>query len=326
MADAKKPQRSRGRKPAKAQPATEAEAPAGRAHLARARKLGHDLDDIYEALHYREFKILLKAADFGEAIDLEVRDYWKLVRRVAGELLINVRRGKREREPHYRDIVFLDTPEFDLYRNGYMLRVRRPYVGAKPARTYELTLKFRGSDIGRAAQVDVNPDDGRPGRVKFKEEILLVSSELGGMRSIFSHTCQLREQTEPIGTTFGDFTRIFPSLSALGPKPTTPIAPAAPVPVQEVLYDLGELGFRGAKTAKVNMAVWRDPQSEKILIGEFAYETHFKHYGRLNPVPKLRSERLYRLLQRETGAWVELGTTKTALYYALGGKPLAHAE
>ena len=321
MGKAKKTRAERTEKATK-----EAEAPAGRAHLARAKKLAHDLDDIYEALHYREFKILLKAADFGEGLEFEVRDYWKLARRVAGELLISVRRGKREREPHYRDIVFLDTPDFDLYRNGYMLRVRRPYVGAKPGKAYELTLKFRGPDIGRAAQADMNPERGYPGRVKFKEEILLVSSELGGMRSIFSHTCQLRELSEPIGTTFGDFTKIFPALAKLGPKPTTPIAPAAPTPVQEVLFDLGELGFRGTKTAKVNMAVWRDPHTEKIMIGEFAYETHFKHYGRLNPVPKLRSERLYRLLQRETGSWVELGTTKTALYYALSGKSLAHAE
>jgi len=304
----------------------QADEPIGKAHLARAKKLAHDLDDIYEALHYREFKILLKAAAFSEMIEAEVRDYWKLVRRIAGELLISVRRGEQEKEPHYRDIVFLDTPEFDLYRNGYMLRVRRPYVGAKPAKTYELTLKLRGPDIGRTSQADMNPDPAYAGRVKFKEEILLVSSELGGMRSIFSHTCQLGEQGEPIGTTFGDFTRIFPALAALGPKPTTPIAPASPVPVQEVLFDLGVFGFRGAKTAKVNMAVWRDPHTEKIMIGEFAYETHFKHYGRLNPIPKLRSERLYRLLQRETGSWVELGTTKTAMYYALSGKSLAHAE
>jgi len=297
-----------------------------KAHRARARKLDHDLDAIYESLHYREFKVLLKAADFDESIESEVRDYWKLARRVAGELLINVRRAEREREPHYRDIVFLDTPDFDLYRGGYMLRVRRPYLGAKPAKVYELTLKVRGSDIARAANVDMTPAKGHAGRVKFKEELLLVSSELGGMRSVFSHTCQLPDQSAPIGKRLSDFAAIFPILRTLGPKLSTPIAPAAPAPVQEVLYDLGVFGFRGAKTAKVNMAVWRDPHTEKILIGEFAYETHFKHYGRLNPVPKLRSERLYRLLQRETGAWVDLGTTKTALYYGLSGKKLAHDE
>jgi hypothetical protein len=305
---------------------TKKKGPRGTAHLARAKKAEHDLDALYEALHYREFKILLKSEDFDEAIHTEVHDYWKLARRVAGELLIHVRRGKLETEPHYRDIVFLDTPKFDLYRNGFMLRVRRPYVGTEPAKQYELTLKFRGADIARAGSMDLSPAKGIVGRSKFKEELLLVSSQLGGMRSSFSHTTQLLERTEPIGKTFGDFVKMFPHLKTLKIKPTTKIAPAAPVPVQEVLFDLGEFGFAGAKTAKVNMAVWRNPNTKKILIGEFAYETHFRHYGRLHPVPKLRSERLYRLLQRETGSWVELGTTKTSLYYGLSGKKLGRDE
>ena len=300
--------------------------PLGKAHRARTQKLAHDLDALYEALHYREFKILLKAADFDEPIGADVHDYWKLARRVADQLLISVRRSKRESEPQYRDIVFLDTPDFDLYRRGYMLRVRRPYVGGEPGSAYEVTLKFRSPDIARAAATEVRASAARKSRVKFKEEILLVASELGGMRSIFSRTCQLRARSTPLGKTVRDVAELFPQLGALGIPASATLAPAAPVPVQEVLYELGEFGFRGAKTAKVKMAVWRNPQTKKILIGEFAYETHFKHYGRLNPVPKLRSERLYRLLQRETGVWVELGTTKTSLYYGLSGKSLAHDE
>lgn len=285
-----------------------------------------DLYDLYESIHYREFKILLKAEDFSD-LGTEVHDYWKLARRVAGQLLISVRRGPEETVGKVRDIIFLDTPDSDLYRNSLMLRVRRPYVGGVPGKAYELTLKFRDPEITKAAEEIVVPAKGvAGGRVKFKEEILLVGSALGGMRSIFSHTCQIPNRTEPIYDTLGEYTKIFPGLAKLGLKPKTKIRPAAPVGVQEVLYDLGEFGFRGAKTAKVNMAVWRDTKSQKIMIGEFAYETHFRHYGRLNPIPKLRSERLYRLLQRETGAWVELGTTKTAMYYALSGKKLDHNE
>jgi hypothetical protein len=321
---------SRAMAKTKAKPAKKApgKAPAERpkAHLARAQKLEHDLDALYENLHYREFKILLKAEDFGEPLENEIKDYWKLARRVARELLINVQRSQEESEPHYRDIVFLDTPGFDLYRQGFMLRVRRPYVGTEPSKEYELTLKFRGPDIARAGSMDLTPAKGYGGRAKFKEELLLVSSKLGGMRSIFSHTAQLPERDEPIGAAFGDFVKIFPHLASLGIKASTKIAPASPVPVQEVLFDLGEYGFAGAKSAKVNMAVWRNPKTQQVLIGEFAYETHFKHYGRIHPVPKLRSERLYRLLQRETGSWVELGTTKTSLYYGLSGKKLARDE
>lgn len=289
----------------------------------RARRGRHehvDLFDAFESIHWREFKILLKPEDFSDDVANDVSDYWRLARRVAGQLDLAIRRNREESKPRLREIVFLDTPGSDFYRNSFMLRVRREILADGPAKEYELTLKFRDPDVGRALGVDPRPAPGVSGVMKFKEEILLVSSALGGMRSIFSHTCQLKAHRGPLPATFADCLAIFPMLACLKLAPETPIAPAVDTRVEEVLYDLGEICFRGSKTAKVDMAIWRNAETGKILIGEFAYETHFRHYGRLNPVPKLRSERLYRLLQRETGAWVELGNTKTWIYYGLSGR------
>jgi len=322
------PARSRGRgipASAHARRHSTARAPGTSEVEVRARRGSHghvDLFDAFEAIHWREFKILLKAEDFSSELATDVADYWRLARRVAGQLELSIRRNREESTPRLREIVFLDTPAFDLYRNSFMLRMRRDVGPGGPASSYELTLKFRDPDVGRALAVDPRPAPGVSGVMKFKEEILLVSSALGGMRSIFSHTCQLKEHREPPPATFAECLALFPMLSVLSIAPDTPIAPAVDVPVEEVLYDLGVIGFRGSKTAKVDMAIWRNAATKKILIGEFAYETHFRHYGRLNPVPKLRSERLYRLLQRETGAWVELGNTKTWVYYGLSGRPV----
>lgn len=278
-----------------------------------------DLFDAYESIHYREFKILLKAEDFSEDLDRDVQDYWKLARSVATQLLLHVERGAEEHVPRFREIVFLDTPDADLYRNSFMLRVRREKVDGEPAPTCELTLKFRDPDIARALEITPRTV-GMPAVSKFKEEILLVPSALGGMRSIFSHTCQVKEFEGPLPPTFGFARALFPVLSVLEIPENAPLSPAVETQVEEVLWDLGEFGFRGPRKAKVDMAVWRDVDSGRILIGEFAFESHLRHYGRLHPIPKLRSERLYRLLQRETGAWVELGTTKTARYYELSGR------
>jgi hypothetical protein len=285
-----------------------------------------DLYSLFESIHYREFKILLKAQDFSGDIGADVADYWKLARDVAKQLLIEIQPGPRAAVAQRRSIVFLDTPNGDLYQRSFMLRTRSPFVGDRPGPAYELTLKFRSPDIAAAADVDVNAVPRFGGVPKFKEELLLTHAALGGMRSIFSHTCQLKEQTAPLGSTLGDLAQIFPELGKLGLNPKTKLGPASPVPVEEVLYDLGLFGFRGGRSAKVNMAVWRRSDTEEVMIGEFAYETHFRHYGKLHPHPKLRSERYYRLLQRETGAWVELGSTKTALYYGLSGKKIGHDE
>lgn len=290
----------------------------------RTRHRHVDLFEAYEAIHYREFKILLRAEDFSDDLGRDVHDYWKLARRVAGQLLLHVRRGGEEDRPRVREIAFLDTPGSDLWRNSFMLRVRRPLVDGVPDEACELTLKFRDADIFRA--LEIAPAAGAmPAKSKFKEEILLVESGLGGMRSVFSHTCQIKGFRGPLPRTFGEARELFPVLSLLPVRPRTRLAPAVGTKVEEALYELGELGFRGPKTAKVDMAVWREASSGRVLVGEFAYETHFRHYGRLNPIPKLRSERLYRLLQRETGAWVELGTTKTSRYYDLAG-PRVHDE
>ena len=61
------------------------------------------------------------------------------------------------------------------------------------------------------------------------------------------------------------------------------------VHVEEVLFELGRSTSAGAR--RTSTWVWRDAMTKQILIGEFSFETHFRRYGKLEPQPKLRSER-----------------------------------
>ncbi|MEW6269341.1 MAG: hypothetical protein AB1689_08615 [Thermodesulfobacteriota bacterium] len=284
-----------------------------------------DLDAIFEAIHFREFKILLKPEAFSD-LERDARDYWKLAKSVARQVPALIDESPRAGVPHVREVTFFDTPRFDLYRRSYILRRRTPCKGGEPGDRFELTLKFRHPDPGLAWRTPITFAKGLPGIVKFKEELLLVASQLGGMRSVFSHTCQLKNQSMRLGTTLGDFARIFPSLVASKIARGARVAPVSKSGIEEVLFELGIIHFGGGRNAKVDIAVWRERETKRVLIGEFAFETAFKHYGRMHPRPKHRSERFYRLLQRETGAWVDLGTTKTALAYALSGRKIAHDE
>jgi hypothetical protein len=206
-----------------------------------------------------------------------------------------------------------------------MLRKRAPYVHGKPGSHFELVLKYRGPDVLRAAGARVQAAPQYEGVEKFKEELLLVEDHLGGMRSIFSHTCKLKEHRWELGTRLSEAGRTFPGLSELKALPTAPVRPVGEISIEEVLFELGSIDFGGG-SASVTMAVWRDAKTKNVLTGEFSFETTFRRYGKLEAQPKLRSERFYRLLQKETGAWVDLGTTKTALVYGLAGKKLAHHE
>jgi len=288
-------------------------------------KAAVDLDAIFEAIHFREFKILLKPEAFSD-LERDARDYWKLAKSVARQVPAMIDENPRSHVPQVREVTFFDTPRFDLYRGSYILRRRTPFKGDQPGPAFELTMKFRHPDPDLAWRTPIVHAKGLPGVVKFKEELLLVESQLGGMRSVFSHTCQLKNQTMKLGTTLGDFERIFPSLGETKIGKGTRLGPVSKIGIEEVLFDFGIIHFGGGRNAKVNVAVWRERETKRVLIGEFAFETEFKHYGRLHPRPKHRSERFYRLLQRETGAWVDLGQTKTKLAYALSGKKLAHDE
>lgn len=284
-----------------------------------------DLDAIFEAIHWREFKILLKPQAFSD-LERDARDYWKLAKSVARQVPAMIDESPRWHTPQVRDVTFFDTPRFDLYRRSYILRRRTPYRGDKPGEKFELTMKFRHPDPDLAWRTTVDHAKRLPGIVKFKEELLLVGTELGGMRSVFSHTSQIKNQSMKLGRTLGDWARIFPTVLDSKVAKGSAIVPVAKVGIEEVLFDLGIIHFGGGRNAKVNLAVWRERDTQRVLIGEFAFETAFKHYGRLHPRPKHRSERFYRLLQRETGAWVELGTTKTKLAYELSGRKLDHDE
>jgi len=94
--------------------------------------------------------------------------------------------------------------------------------------------------------------------------------------------------------------------------------------VEETLFKLGDIGSDG-HIADMKMTVWGEAGTQKILAGEFSFETHFHRYGRLHPHSKLRAERFYQLLQQETQAWLDLGTTKTALVYGVDGLKPRHA-
>lgn len=118
--------------------------------------------------------------------------------------------------------------------------------------------------------------------------------------------------------------RIFPGLGDRKVLQTAALKPVGETRVEETLFELGDIDSDG-HIADMKMTVWGEAGTQKILVGEFSFETLFHRYGKLHPHPKLRSERFYRLWQQETEAWFDLGTTKTALVYGIAGLKPRHA-
>ena len=276
---------------------------------------GHPLD----AVHYLESKIILKPDRF--VAPPTFRDFGKLVRQAAEKLDIDFSIADfKELRPRIREVIFLDTKDFSLYNNSFILRRRITYKDGFPVGNPEIVFKFRHPDLQTAAEMDVRPNILSDYEVKFKTEALPLKDKLGGCRLLYSHNVQFELQQDMHSTSIAALAEFFPALSILK-KSAKKVALVNHTIVEEVLQDLGVLDFGKGVTAKSNAALWRERGDHKLLIGEFAFECKFKRFDDLHEKALDRVRRFFILLQEIAGDWISLGTTKTGIVYRLKGNP-----
>ncbi|MFK8251503.1 hypothetical protein [Ancylobacter terrae] len=275
-------------------------------------------------LHYREYKILLRPERFFDPHQFEV--YWKKVCAIADDLKVGVTTNKDAFKRQVREVLFYDTPDYDLYRNAFILRKRTFYTDGWPDRDHELTLKFRHPDLKQAAAVDVTPHLQGVANIKFKEELLPLKEKIGDFRSLYSHNCVLLSPGLVLDHGLEHIATTFPSVRDFCKTDGTSIALVNDKAVEEVQVNVGTFEFGRDLTAKATIALWRERASETSLIGEFAFQAKFERYDALHQKAKTRSEEFFKAVQMQASEWVQLGTTKTAIVYGLGKQPVASHE
>jgi uncharacterized repeat protein (TIGR03803 family) len=87
-------------------------------------------------------------------------------------------------------VLFIDTDDFHLYNNAFILRRRIPYKNGFPIGEPEIVFKFRHPELQTAAETDVRPSILGDHRVKFKVQALPLKEKLGGIRLLYSHNVQ----------------------------------------------------------------------------------------------------------------------------------------
>ncbi|VTZ52614.1 conserved hypothetical protein [Methylocella tundrae] len=273
------------------------------------------MDDI----HYREYKILLRPERFFNPSQFEV--YWKKICAVAELHKVGVETYKDAFHRHVREVLFYDTENSDLYRNAFILRKRTFYTDGWPDPDHELTFKFRHPDLKVASGVDVTPYMEANAAIKFKEEILPLKDQIGGMRSLYSHNCVLMTPALELDQGLKHIAGVFPCIGKLAGSPgDARVSLVNNLPVQEVQVNVGAFDFGHEMTAKATISIWRNRATETSLIGEFAFQVKFDNYDILHAKPKARSEDFFKDVQTHAPDWVALGTTKTAVVYGLGRK------
>ena len=284
---------------------------------------GHPLDEV----QYLECKIILKPDPF-KSVD-SFREFGKLVRRTARDVkkVEFIKDPSIRGRPAVREVVFLDTPDFGLYKNAFILRRRIAYADGFPAGAPEIVFKFRHPDLQKAAELDVRPNVPGRYRIKFKAEVLPLRERLGGFRILYSHNCEfdLSELHGETRTAMSILARVFPALSGLREPESKQVSLVNGAIVEEVLLDLGAVDFGKGVTAKANVALWRTRGEHEPLVGEFAYQCKFERRKDVHAKARERCEQFFIALQHAASEWISLGTTKTGAVYRLhGNAPQSH--
>jgi hypothetical protein len=279
---------------------------------------GHPLDDV----HYLECKIILKPDRFTSRQGFV--DFAKLARRAAEKADVDLSTDHLDgQRPEIREVVFLDTADFRLYNNAFILRRRITYEDGFPVGDPEVVFKFRHPDMQKAAELDVRPHIPGVHHIKFKAETLPLKDKIGGMRVLFSHNVEfgLSQLKESDRAALSALVRLFPCLAPLKRPGSDVVELVNQTIVEEVLLDLGKLDFGKGVIAKSNAALWRQRGDHMPLVGEYAFQAKFDRRDELHPKVQRRCEEFFVTLQNIAHDWVSVGTTKTGVVYRLKGNP-----
>ncbi len=276
----------------------------------------------FNEVQYLESKLILRPNHFISRKSFF--DFAKVMRRPAEESRVDFSIGGYADEPlHIREVLFLDTPDFRLYNNAFILRRRIPYRDGFPVGDPEIVFKFRHPDIQKAAEVDVRPNIRGDFQVKFKAEVLPLKEHIGGMRTLFSHNVEfgLSALEEGEHDSLETIVHMLPALSSIKRAPGEKVNLVGDTIVEEILQDIGTLDFGAGISVIPNVALWRSRGDHRPLIGEFAFQIKFKRREDVNDQALRRAESFFLKLQDAAKDWITLGATKTGIVYHLKGNP-----
>lgn len=276
-----------------------------------------ELDEI----RYLEAKLILKGERFT-SVDSFLA-FEKLVRKAAKDVGVSYEPLDTKRRPQIREVLFLDTKDFRLYNNAFILRRRVFYENGFLVGDPEIVFKFRHPDLATAAAVDVSPIIAGDHRIKFKAEALPLKEKFGGLRILYSHNAQfnMSQVTEADRTSAATLVKVLPALGSLFKGRGGHVELVNRTAVVEVLLDLGTLDFGKGAKAPCNVAVWRSRGDEKQLVGEFSFQCKFDKAADLGHKQRDLAREFFLHLQDVAQDWLALGLTKTAAVYRLKGNP-----
>ncbi len=283
----------------------------------------------FDEIGYLQCKLILKPDRFTSK--QVFKDFAHLVKRAAEPLGIGYKQTWGRERPQIREVLFLDTGEFHLYNNAFIVRRRIAYEDGFPIGDPEIVFKFRHPDPKVAAAMDVRPDIAGKYKIKFKVELLPQPDKIGGVRRLMSHNVEFALSQAPEAKrmvmaslghmSLAELAEIFPRLGTIHCEDADDIALVNQTIVEELLEDICELDFGHGAKATANLSLWRSRGDHHSFVGEFAFQFRIKTGEHLSSKALVTCEHFFTLLQHVAEDWLALTTTKTGAVYRLKGNP-----
>lgn len=270
----------------------------------------------------RECKILLRIERFAD-LAAGLRSFWALVETVArGEGMAVTAAAHPTDLVRTRFVAFYDTPGFDLYRRGYMLRRRAgslpDVVPPRPRREgrgkFDLTLKFRSRDLQLDQLAVIQAAGSYDGETKVEEDVVAGPTAI---RKVYSLSCKVGLKKHP-GAQLRDYLPVYPGLARLGLPKEAAVAPVRDIFVREDLAYPGRIDLDGVTGAEATFSVWSRTTESRPFVVEFSFKYDVARPGKLNQNVYRAGEvadRLLRAIQQAGADWISTGQTKTAMIY-----------
>ncbi|MCK5682942.1 hypothetical protein KAJ27_02435 [bacterium] len=254
-----------------------------------------------KSLDSKEYKILLKARKFKNS-NAGTSTFLQLVINLAAEHGIPFSAGPGRKSSYSREVVYLDTKDFDLYENNYILRKRYRLSDKK----HDIVLKYRAKSFQEAENANVEVTSSFKGNKKFEEDI---SSKSGNnFNSVFSLSNKVKSDIKDIPKTINGLSTVFPILSKLKIPGIAKLSTVNNRKIIEKKYSPGFLYFSNKVKGETALSIWY--LNEKVLIAEFSFTVKLKSKG-----PNKVIKNFFTELNRRSIHWKEKGTTKTSLIY-----------
>ncbi len=262
--------------------------------LSKSRNKKNTLDS-------KEFKILLKAIKFKNPT-AGASTFLQLVINLAAEHGIPFSAGPGRESSITREVIFLDTRDFDFYKNSYILRKRYRSSDNK----HDVVLKYRAKSFQDAENANVEATSIFKGKKKFEEDINCKTDN--SFKSVFSLSNKIKSDIKKIPETIEGLSKVFPIIGKIKIPGNSKVTTVNNRKIIEKKYSPGLLYFSNKVKGETALSIWY--LNEKVLVAEFSFTVKLK-----SKIPDEVINNFFLELSKRSVHWKEKGTTKTSLIY-----------